>query len=33
VPTPVTRPQEVAAAPRRAATLTAAVADVLAGAW
>jgi HAD superfamily hydrolase (TIGR01662 family) len=33
VPTPVTRREEVAAAPRRAATLTAAVDDVLAGAW
>ncbi|MGX5656023.1 HAD-IIIA family hydrolase [Geodermatophilus nigrescens] len=33
VPTPVTRRQEVAAAPRRAATLTAAVDDVLAGEW
>jgi HAD superfamily hydrolase (TIGR01662 family) len=33
VPTPVTRKAEVAAAPRRAATLTAAVDDVLAGAW
>ncbi|WP_138734426.1 HAD-IIIA family hydrolase [Modestobacter excelsi] len=33
VPTPVTRPQEIAAAPHRAATLTAAVADVLAGSW
>ncbi|WP_138760432.1 HAD-IIIA family hydrolase [Modestobacter altitudinis] len=33
VPTPVTRPQEIAAAPHRAPTLTAAVADVLAGSW
>jgi histidinol-phosphate phosphatase family protein len=33
VPTPVTRPQEIAAAPHRAPTLTAAVADVLAGNW
>ncbi len=33
VPTPVTRRQEVAAAPRRAPTLTAAVDDVLAGRW
>jgi HAD superfamily hydrolase (TIGR01662 family) len=33
VPTPVTRKQEVAAAPRRAATLPAAVDDVLAGRW
>jgi histidinol-phosphate phosphatase family protein len=33
VPTPVTRPQEIAAAPHRAATLTAAVAEVLAGTW
>src|SRR3954451_2199680 len=33
VPTPVTRPQEVALAPHRAPTLTAAVADVLAGNW
>ncbi|WP_245887885.1 HAD-IIIA family hydrolase [Geodermatophilus tzadiensis] len=33
VPTPVTRKQEVAAAPRVAATLTAAVDDVLAGRW
>jgi ribonucleotide monophosphatase NagD (HAD superfamily) len=33
VPTPVTRAEEVAAAPHRASTLTAAVADVLAGAW
>jgi histidinol-phosphate phosphatase family protein len=33
VPTPVTRRQEVAAAPRRAPTLTAAVGDVLAGRW
>jgi HAD superfamily hydrolase (TIGR01662 family) len=33
VPTPITRPQEIAAAPHRASTLTAAVADVLAGAW
>ncbi|WP_336030418.1 HAD-IIIA family hydrolase [Geodermatophilus sp. FMUSA9-8] len=33
VPTPVTRRQEVAAAPRRAGTLTAAVDDVLAGEW
>jgi beta-phosphoglucomutase-like phosphatase (HAD superfamily) len=33
VPTPVTRPQEIAAAPHRAPTLTAAVADVLAGTW
>ncbi|MGY1779832.1 HAD-IIIA family hydrolase [Geodermatophilus sp. SYSU D01036] len=33
VPTPVTRGQEVAAAPRVAATLTAAVDDVLAGRW
>jgi HAD superfamily hydrolase (TIGR01662 family) len=33
VPTPVTRKAEVAAAPRRAATLTAAVAAVLAGQW
>jgi HAD superfamily hydrolase (TIGR01662 family) len=33
VPTPVTRRQEVAAARRRAATLTAAVDDVLAGSW
>ncbi|NEM05992.1 HAD-IIIA family hydrolase [Geodermatophilus normandii] len=33
VPTPVTRKQEVAAAPRRAQTLTAAVGDVLAGRW
>ena len=33
VPTPVTRPQEIAAAPQRAPTLTAAVADVLAGSW
>ncbi|SNS91384.1 haloacid dehalogenase superfamily, subfamily IA, variant 3 with third motif having DD or ED/haloacid dehalogenase superfamily, subfamily IA, variant 1 with third motif having Dx(3-4)D or Dx(3-4)E [Geodermatophilus saharensis] len=33
VPTPVTRKQEVAAAPRRAATLAAAVDDVLAGRW
>jgi HAD superfamily hydrolase (TIGR01662 family) len=33
VPTPVTRRQEVAAAPRRAATLPAAVGDVLAGRW
>jgi HAD superfamily hydrolase (TIGR01662 family) len=33
VPTPVTRRQEVAAAPRRAGTLTAAVDDVLAGRW
>ncbi|SFK91308.1 HAD-IIIA family hydrolase [Geodermatophilus ruber] len=33
VPTPVTRRAEVTAAPRRAATLTAAVDDVLAGRW
>jgi hypothetical protein len=33
VPTPVTRRQEVEAAPRVAATLTAAVDDVLAGRW
>jgi HAD superfamily hydrolase (TIGR01662 family) len=33
VPTPVTRREEVAAAARRAATLTAAVDDVLAGRW
>ena len=33
VPTPVTRREEVAAAPRRAATLTEAVDDVLAGRW
>jgi histidinol-phosphate phosphatase family protein len=33
VPTPVTRRQEVAAAARRAATLTQAVDDVLAGSW
>ncbi|MGY1812783.1 HAD-IIIA family hydrolase [Blastococcus sp. SYSU D00820] len=33
VPTPVTRREEVAAAPRRASTLTAAVDDVLAGRW
>jgi HAD superfamily hydrolase (TIGR01662 family) len=33
VPTPVTRREEVAAAPRRAETLTAAVDDVLAGSW
>ena len=33
VPTPVTRREEVAAAGRRAETLTAAVADVLAGRW
>ncbi|NEK59074.1 HAD-IIIA family hydrolase [Geodermatophilus sabuli] len=33
VPTPVTRKAEVAAAPRRAATLTEAVGDVLAGEW
>jgi HAD superfamily hydrolase (TIGR01662 family) len=33
VPTPVTRRQEVAAAPRTAATLAAAVDDVLAGRW
>jgi HAD superfamily hydrolase (TIGR01662 family) len=33
VPTPVTRKQEVAAAPRVAGTLTAAVDDVLAGRW
>jgi HAD superfamily hydrolase (TIGR01662 family) len=33
VPTPVTRKAEVAAAPRRAATLTQAVQDVLAGEW
>ncbi|WP_222262251.1 HAD-IIIA family hydrolase [Modestobacter marinus] len=33
VPTPVTRPQEVTAAPHRAPTLTEAVDDVLAGAW
>jgi histidinol-phosphate phosphatase family protein len=33
VPTPVTRRPEVEAAPRRAETLTAAVDDVLAGAW
>jgi HAD superfamily hydrolase (TIGR01662 family) len=33
VPTPVTRREEVAAAGRRAQTLTAAVADVLAGRW
>jgi HAD superfamily hydrolase (TIGR01662 family) len=33
VPTPVTREREVAAAPRRAATLTEAVGDVLAGRW
>jgi HAD superfamily hydrolase (TIGR01662 family) len=33
VPTPVTRREEVAAAPRRAATLTEAVDDVLAGDW
>ncbi|MGY1609123.1 MULTISPECIES: HAD-IIIA family hydrolase [unclassified Geodermatophilus] len=33
VPTPVTRRQEVDAAPHRAATLTAAVDDVLAGRW
>jgi HAD superfamily hydrolase (TIGR01662 family) len=33
VPTPVTRRQEVDAAPRRAATLSQAVDDVLAGAW
>lgn len=33
VPTPVTRKEEVAAAPRVAATLTAAVDDVLAGRW
>ncbi|SFP14555.1 haloacid dehalogenase superfamily, subfamily IA, variant 3 with third motif having DD or ED/haloacid dehalogenase superfamily, subfamily IA, variant 1 with third motif having Dx(3-4)D or Dx(3-4)E [Geodermatophilus dictyosporus] len=33
VPTPVTRKQEVAAAPRVAATLSAAVDDVLAGRW
>jgi HAD superfamily hydrolase (TIGR01662 family) len=33
VPTPVTRAEETAGAPHRAATLTAAVADVLAGTW
>ena len=33
VPTPVTRPEEVTAAPHRAPTLTEAVEDVLAGAW
>ncbi|GAB3321301.1 HAD-IIIA family hydrolase [Geodermatophilus aquaeductus] len=33
VPTPVTRKQEVAAAPRRAETLAAAVGEVLAGRW
>jgi beta-phosphoglucomutase-like phosphatase (HAD superfamily) len=33
VPTPVTRREEVAAAERRADTLTAAVDDVLAGRW
>ena len=33
VPTPVTRAQEIAAAPRWAATLTGAIDDVLAGEW
>ena len=33
VPTPVTRPEEVTAAARRAGSLPAAVEDVLAGAW
>jgi phosphoglycolate phosphatase-like HAD superfamily hydrolase len=33
VPTPVTRGEEVTAAPRTAATLPAAVDDVLAGRW